>query len=78
MSAHEERLARESKLPRPEGEGIDANLEVDVCRDCGCEDHGDQCPWCRADEMGRPWGTCRFCLGAKASNGTCACYPRWP
>jgi len=49
-----------------------------ACDECGIEDRvgdDDLCAWCAADVAGSPHGRCRHCLGAFASDRTCACRP---
>lgn len=52
--------------------------------ECGCVDCGitervyesdGKCEWCRAEDAGYPHGQCNNCMGARASDGTCACRP---
>lgn len=51
----------------------------DECSVCGATvetrhlDEENTCRWCAADARGRPYGTCRSCKGAKASDDSCAC-----
>jgi hypothetical protein len=60
------------------------------CQECGVEERvsvvrlrqlqpvARLCAWCAADEIGRPYGTCTDCRGARDSDGTCACKPPRP
>ncbi len=74
-------LGRNSQLcPSCEDEfGEENEPPPDGCSECGNEDwplSRGMCEWCRADDEGRPYGSCAQCGGARARDRTCACRPR--
>jgi len=50
----------------------------DSCRDCDTQERvtNGQCVWCRAADQGYPYGECDDCMGANASDLSCACCPQ--